>query len=68
MAQHPGIWSVPPTAVREACRPERVRLGQGAKLTVLAPGLPGIDVYAMNCGERFELAGKLFDENALDAA
>ena len=68
LAHHPGIWRVPPTMLRDACRPDRVRFGKEATLTILAPGARGPDAYVMNSDERFELAGKLFAENALAEA
>ena len=68
MAHHPGIWRVPPTVLRDACRPDRVRFGKETTLTILAPGVRSPDAYVMNRDERFELAGKLFAENALPEA
>ena len=68
LAHHPGVWRVPPTILRDACRPERVRFGKDTVLTVLAPGARSPDAYVMNREERFELATKLFEENALAEA
>ncbi len=68
IALHPGVWRVPPPVLRDACRPERVRIGKEAVLTVLAPGGKSGDPYVMNRAERFELAEKLFGENDLPAA
>jgi uncharacterized protein YfaS (alpha-2-macroglobulin family)/TolA-binding protein len=68
VAHHPGVWRVPPTSLRDACRPDRVRFGKEAVLTVLAPGVRSPDAYVMNRDERLELARKLFEENALPEA
>jgi len=68
LAHHPGVWSVPPTILRDECRPERIRFGKETTLTVLAPGARSPDAYVMNREERFELAKRLFEENALAGA
>jgi len=68
IALHPGIYRIPHTRVRDACRPTRFNAGPEGKLTILEPGKPSPDPYVMNGYEHLVLAKLLFNENDLDAA
>ncbi|WP_395742639.1 MG2 domain-containing protein [Prosthecobacter sp.] len=68
MALHPGSYHIPHTRVRDACRHDQFNAGPDGKLTILSPGQPSTDAYAMNGFERLELAELLFDEDALEEA
>ena len=58
-----GNYRVLPTAIRDAGDPSRMRLGEPAELTVLAPGEDSDDPYNMNDGERYAL-GVIFHDAA----
>ncbi len=63
VAQRPGTWVAPSNVLRDACDARYTRSGSDAKMTILSPGETATDNYEMNRAERFELAGRFFDEN-----
>jgi alpha-2-macroglobulin len=68
IALHPGDFAIPPTIVRDACRPLRQPAGPAGKLTILEAGKPSPEPYQINRAERLELARLLFDSGLFEEA
>ncbi|MFA7237187.1 MAG: MG2 domain-containing protein [Phycisphaeraceae bacterium] len=57
-----GDYRILPTVIRDALRPDRMRVGKPDQLTVLKPGETSDDPYQMNDGERFALGRLNFED------
>lgn len=58
----PGEYRVPPTVMRGVQRPDNMRQGPAASLTVLGPSEKSKDTYEMNNAENFALGKAYFDD------
>ncbi len=56
----PGAYRMPPTIMRDAIRPGRMRLGNESQLTILGPGEVSDEAYQMNHVELFALGRAYF--------
>ncbi len=68
IALHPGDFTIPPTIVRDACRPLRQPAGTEGKISILETGKPSPEPYQINRAERLELAKLLFDSRRFEEA
>lgn len=66
IALHPGAWTAKAAVVADPYAPTRCRRGAANTLTILPPGTPSPDEYAMNRAEHFELARLSFDQKNAD--
>lgn len=57
-----GDYRILPTVIRDALRPDRMRVAKPGQLTVLKPGETSDDPYQMNDGERFALGRLNFED------
>ncbi len=58
----PGEYRLPPTLLRDALRPGRMRVGEVTGLTVLAPGEKSNEPYQKNKNELFALGEAYFED------
>lgn len=57
-----GEYRVPPSVIRDAMKPNEMRLGKVAQMTVLTPGQKSPDPYVINDGERYTLGTAYFND------
>ena len=63
-----GEYRILPTVIQDALHPERMRIGEPARLTVLAPDEKSQDPYKMNRSEHYALGKRYFDDGLYDEA